>query len=276
MNTTLAPAAAIDLEPLRRHVDALPALPQALLQALAMLRSDDASAEDCAAPIARDPGMTARALRLANSAFYGMAGRVATVRDAVNMLGRGTLSALLTAAAVTAQFAPGRCPGIDLSAFWRHALATAIAAQALAAETGFDEEVAFTTGLLHDIGRLALAACFPAELAAVQAGGQTGGPLLDAERAVFGLDHAAVGAMITRHWHFPAAVVTAIAEHHAAATAPPVLVDLVQLADAVAHALEFDAATCARLALSPAQCQRVVERTEGGIAALCQALGVDT
>lgn len=273
--TTVQP---VDLALLRRHVDNLPALPQALLQALAMLRSDDASAEDCANPIARDPAMAARALRLANSAFYGMPGRVATVRDAVHLLGRGTLGALLTAAAVTAQFAPGRCTGIDLPSFWRHALATAVAAQALAAETGFDEERAFTVGLLHDIGRLALAACFPVELAAVQALADAASPLA-AERVAFGLDHAAVGAMITCHWHFPASVVEAIAGHHAATSTAgaelPALTDLIQLADAVAHGLDLDAAASARLSLSPTQCRRVVERTESGVVALCQALGVD-
>jgi putative nucleotidyltransferase with HDIG domain len=278
MNAALDPIAAaapVNLETLHRHVDALPALPQALLQALATLRSDTASAEECAAPIARDPAMAARTLRLANSAFYGMQGRVVTVRDAVHLLGRGTLTALLTAAAMTAQFAPSRCAGFNLAAFWRHALATAIAAQSLAAETGFDEETAFITGLMHDIGLLALAACFPAELASALA---AEGPALAAERAVFGLDHAAVGAMITRRWHFPEPVVSAIAEHHAAPAAEPTqpaLRDLVQLADAVAHSLDIDAAAFTSLTLSPAQCRRVVERTESGVAALCQALGVD-
>lgn len=290
---TVPPTAQIDPALLRRQLGELPALPQAVMEVLAILRRENASAADCAERIARDQAMTVRTLRLANSAFYGMPGRVATIHDAVHMLGRRTLGALLTTAAVSAQFGRCRCPGFDFQAFWRHALGTAIAAQSLARELASDDDLAFTAGLLHDVGRLALATYFPAELGAALAKARADdAPLLVAERSVLGIDHTQVGAMIAARWHFPAAVAEAISAHHAPpAPAGPAthasLTDLVHVADAIAHALDLSGAddemvpdietsAWARLALSPMQCLRVFERTETGVAALCQALGVDS
>ncbi len=288
----VAPAATpLDLALLRRRVGELPALPQAVLQVTAILRREDSSADDCAACIERDPAMTARTLRLANSAFYGVPGRVATMRDAIHILGRRSLGALLTTAAVSAQFDRKRCPGFDFDAFWRHALGSAIATQSLARELDADDELGFTAGLLHDIGRLALATYFPVELGAVLACARAAAaPLRDVERSTLGVDHAQVGAMIAAHWRFPGSVVQAILDHHAPvapadAAAPATLAELVHLADAMVHALdvsaaedeavpEIDAPTWSRLALGPAQCGRVFERTETGVAALCQALAI--
>lgn len=285
------PRAVIDPALLRQRVSELPALPQAVMEVLAILRSENARTEDCAERIARDQSMTARTLRLANSAFYGVPGRVATIRDAVHLLGRRTLGSLLTTAAVSAQFGACHCPGFDFGVFWRHALGVAIAAQAIAHELALDEDLAFTSGLLHDIGRLALAAHFPTEQAAVMAHARAADvPMLEAEHAVLALDHTQVGAMIASHWRFPEAVVQAITQHHAptAARAPGPLAsmaDVVHVADAMTHALdlshcdneavpELDELAWERLALKPTHCLRVFERTEAGVAALCQALSL--
>lgn len=282
----------IDLLRLHQRVRELPALPQAVLEVLAVLRRDDSSTDACAERIARDQSMAARTLKLANSAFYGVAGRVATVRDAVHLLGRRTLVSLLTTAAVSAPFGPGLAgPHFTFARFWRHALGTALAAQAIARELGHDEELAFTAGLLHDIGQLALATHFPVEFGAVCAAARAADlPSRPAEEAVLGLDHAAVGTLIARHWRFPGHVAQAIAQHHTPQPDPghprsASLADVVHVADAIAHALDLsqaadeavpdvDLAAWARLALSPPTCLRLFEHTESGVAALCDALGV--
>jgi putative nucleotidyltransferase with HDIG domain len=236
--------------------------------------------------------MAARTLKLANSAFYGVAGRVATIRDAVHLLGRRTLASLLTTAAVSAQFGPTPVnPHFTFARFWRHALGTALAAQAIARELGHDEELAFTAGLLHDIGQLALATHFPVEFGAVGAAAAAADlPSRPAELAVLGLDHAAVGTLIAQHWRFPGHVAQAIAQHHtpqpdAAHPRSASLADVVHVADAIAHALnlsgaddeavpDVDMPAWTRLGLSPSTCLRLFERTETGVASLCQALGV--
>lgn len=280
----IAPAA------LRERVNSLPVLPQAVVEALRILRIDGASADDCAERISQDQALAARTLRLANSAFYGMPGRVVTIRHAHDVLGRRTLGALLTTAAVSTQFSHGSGSGFDFESFWRQALGTAVAAQGLAIETGADDEQAFIAGLLHDIGRLALATYFAEPLAAaVMLAHAQDLPLLVAERQVLGVDHAEVGALIATHWHFPAAVVAAIRDHPAQGRdgvhqAAP-LTALVHLADAIVHALDLEAAedeavpvlsaaAWDQLGLSPAQVLRVFERTETGVEALSQAMFV--
>ncbi|NRF71820.1 HDOD domain-containing protein [Aquincola sp. S2] len=288
-------AAHIDPGVLQQRVAALPALPKAALDALAALRDDDTSAEHCAAQIARDPALAARTLRLANSAFYGLAGRVGSVRDAVNMLGRRTLCSAITAAVVSDQIREVRCEGFDFAGFWRHAAGVAIAARAVARELQLDEEAAFTVGLLHDIGRLALAAYFPQQLAAVLRRARAEDlPPCELEEPLMHVDHAELGAAIIAQWRLPAAVVDAVRHHHrpplpasAKGASPPRadLADVAHLADAVAHALDLseaedeavpqvDLAAWGRLGLKPAQFHKIFQQTEQGVAALGQALGL--
>jgi putative nucleotidyltransferase with HDIG domain len=273
---------------LRQRVGELPALPQVVLDVQAVLRDDSARMDDCAERVSRDQGLATRTLRLANSAFYGVAGRVATIHDAVQVLGLRTLGSALTTAAVAGSFAPPRCEGFKFAAFWRHSLATAIAAGALARVLQMDEDTAFTAGLLHDVGRLALATHFSEELAATLALAQRADvPALEAEMTVLGIDHAAVGALIAGHWHFPTAVCEAIAQHHAPAGAgtAATLADLVHVADAITHALDLSqldadmvpplaGAAWDRLQLSNELVLQVFEQTETQLQSLCEVLAI--
>ncbi|MEY2653835.1 MAG: hypothetical protein RLZZ524_863 [Pseudomonadota bacterium] len=284
-------------EGLARRVGQLPVLPQAVLQALALLRSDTASDIDCAERIAIDAAMAARTLRLANSAFYGVSGRVATIRDAVVLLGRRTIGTLLATAAVADTLARSDIAGgADRQAaaqamgrFWRHALGSALAAQALASRRPPDQDVAFTTGLLHDIGQLVLGAHHASALQAVRAAArEDDADTLPIERALLGLDHAEVGAMVARHWRFPAEVVEAIGSHHAGtpgtpAEGPVTLGDLVHVADAIAHALDLagepdeavpalDSAAWRRVALGADEALNLLRDVENGVRVLSRSL----
>ncbi len=279
----------IDREQLRLRVRQLPALPRAALDALAMLRDDNASSERCGELIGRDQALAARTLRLANSAFYGVPGRVGSIRDAVHLLGRRTLGSLLTVATVSQQFDAHTCPTFQFSGFWRHTLAVALASRGVALAQGDDGDQAFTVGLLHDIGRLALAAHFPAQMgAAIGRSQETDAGLTDIELQVLGTDHSEVGAQVAAQWHFPADVVQAIASHHAPAAVPgggASLADIVHVADAMAHALDLagdpqemvpviDIAAWDRLALAPRAVLQVFHDTESGVAELCLAMGL--
>lgn len=305
----------IDLALLQQRVRDLPALPQAAMDALALLQDTESTVPQCADALARDPALTARVLGLANSAFFGARGKVASVAGAIQVLGRRSVTALLATATVSQAFRPAAGAGtgagagagagdlipFDFSAFWRHTLATALAAQGIARERREDDGLAFTAGLLHDIGVLALATHFPAELGAVTRWAHAHDcSQLDAEHAVLGaaVDHTRIGGMIATHWHFPANVTAAIRWHHqpAAASPPPGsdpaisaavrdLAACVHAADALAHALDIghtdhegvpplDPAAWAHLALSPDACLRVLAHTESGVEALCVALAL--
>ena len=279
--------ARIDADVLRRRIIQLPSLPQAVLDVMRLLGDEDASTADIAACIERDQALTARTLRIANSAFYGVPGRIGTIRNAIGILGLRTVGTLLTTAAVSAQFASAKCPEFQFGTFWRHAIATALMARGLAKQLRLDEDIAFTAGLLHDIGRLALAAQFPAETGQVlRYAREMDMPTLDAERQVLATDHLAVGVLIATHWRFPEVVVAAIEHHHAPLPrTAPTIVDVVHVADAFAHGLDpsdsademvpsVELAAWGRLELSVAQCLSVLESTLSGVAGLCEALAL--
>lgn len=280
-------ARAIDRMALQQRVRELPPLPQAALQALAALRNDNASAHHCSELIARDQALVARVLRLANSAFYGVSGRVSTVRDALQLLGRRTVGNLLAVASVSQQFDRHRCPSFNFSGFWRHALAVALASRALALEIDVDEDQAFVGGLLHDIGRLTLAVHFPDEIEALMQGASAhDSPLHAIEFARLGTDHAEVGAWVAAHWCFAPEVVAMIAAHHTPPAGPDAaatLATLVHVADAMVHALDLEAdphervpaiavQAWARLQLAPEAVLGALAATEAGVIALCEAM----
>lgn len=277
----------IDAEVMAREVGDLPSLPRALLDAMALMRQDDSSVVDLARCIEQDQALTARALRVANSVFYGVSGRVGTVRNAIDVLGRRTVQSLLTTAALAAQFRPPPASGLDHQDFWRHAMATAMCARSLAVALKLDGESAFTGGLLHDIGVLAMAMRFPATVQAVaMRERETDRPRLEIERELLGLTHADVGAMVARHWHFPPEVVKAIEQHHGpqgSDTDKPSLGDIVHVADAIAHGLDLGqrpwhsvppvGVGCWRRLALPAATVHVLMRSTGEqVHGLCEAL----
>lgn len=223
------------------RVSNLPALPEIVYQLELALRSDIASNERIVRLVSSDAGLTAAALRLANSAFYGVSGRVVSLRDAVQILGLETLSAVAMTGAVAASFDRSACPGFDFDGLWRHALATALGAQALARTRGVDECAAYTAGLLHDIGSLALASHFPEQFAATLAFSAANAVVpLEAERELLGIDHAIVGGLIAAHWRLAPGVATAIRLHHDVPTGEAdTLLDVLHLADNIVRALDI-------------------------------------
>jgi len=270
-----------------RDVRNLPALPQAVLEARQLLASDDVAFDRLADAISHDTALAADLLRLANSSLYGLAGRVRTVRDAVSVLGLRNLDMLLTAAAMRSALRPAASGSFDAVSHWRHCVATGLCAFHLATERRLERDAAFTAGLLHDLGRLAMACVAPQpmqELLARQAAEDA--PMLELEPQVLGTDHAAFGAVVAGHWHFGPDIVEAIRLHHGPGERPPnAFVDIVHVADAMVHGLDLNALpgervpaidpmAWNRLALTDEACLRVFERTEAGVDELCRALGL--
>ncbi len=229
----------LDVRRLASQVQALPPLPQAMAEVMLALGNQALSAQRSIALIESDPALAARTLRLANSAFYGVPGRVGSIGDAVRLLGLRTVASVLSAAALHGLLKLPACPGFDFEAYWHHAIATALAARALAPLAGVDADQAFLAGLMHDVGQLVLAAHLPADAqATIDHARQAGQPLHQAETALLGVSHAQVGAWVAQHWHFPAAIASAIERHHGLDLPPagqaPGLPALVQLSSVLA------------------------------------------
>lgn len=245
MNTShagqLSPAMPTLMSPerLRAGLRDLPALPAVVLDLIQTLGRDDIGAAEVAQHLCRDPALSAKTLRLANSSFYGMSRQIGSIPDAITILGLRTVRTMVLAAGMTGHFQVASEAGFDLRAFWRHAVGAALFGQGLARELHMDADIGFTVGLLHDIGHVTLACLFPEEYARALSHQQTHDLLaMEAERITLGTDHAAMGGLLAEHWHFSPVVVEAITHHHAPALHHgPGLVGLAHLADAFSHAL---------------------------------------
>lgn len=243
--TDLSP---LTLDEVLADIRTLPSLPAAVDALVVALGNENISIDELAQGVAKDQVLAARALRVANSAFYGLRHKVASIHEAIVVLGFSAVGSLVTAASVAGYFKPGADSGFDLPRFWRHSFGAALCARALLRDLHSraplpNPESGFTAGLLHDIGTLLLATTRPAHYArVVEASIDQGCGILQAERQVLGFDHAAVGAALAVRWNFPSAIVLAVARHHEPESATgETLVDVVHAANALAYGLEWQA-----------------------------------
>ena len=261
----------------------LPSLPAVVMDLLASLAQEDVDIDVLSKKIITDQVLTAKTLKVANSPFYGMPRQVSSVTEAIAVLGFHTIRNLVTTAAMVNGIPASTRSGFDVMQFWRHSIATAVCANAIATELGDHKSHAYTVGLLHDIGRLVLATQFPVEYdQAMDHRAAHDCTVMAAENVSMGVDHAAVGEALAQHWKFPPAMQQAIAQHHQPANAGP-LGTVVCLADAIAHALDFsgneddlvpplDMLAFTTLALSDAALLRVFKACEKDFEAACLVL----
>lgn len=275
-----------DLEAVTRAVRHLPPLPAVAAEILATLGEGGADPDTVANLLMRDTALAARTLRVANSPYFGLQGRIGSVQEAVVVLGLASIRSLVVASALTQIFAGRVGAGFDQQCFWRHALATAAAAAALGGALGGNPGILFLAGIMHDMGRLALLVTYPDAFEAVLARrAAAGGGWIEAERAVLGFDHADIGGALCEHWRFPAVIGAAVAGHHAPPDDAAVReADIVHAANAIAHALDLAGEAAAavpalsataweRLGLSWDQLQRVLAASEAHFDALVAMLG---
>lgn len=219
-------------------VRTLPALPQVVMELVASLNDDNCDIDRVARTIARDPAIAAKTLRLANSSFYGLSRQVHSIDQAVTILGFSAVRNIATTSGLVAGVS-AMGAGTDLRAFWRHSLACAVAARELALLQQTPSAVAYTCGLLHDVGKLLLLTRFaPAYAQLLVNPAYLALPEVDAEQAVLGVQHAQLGALMARQWQLPEDMQEAIARHHQLDTGLGSLAHVVGAANVLAHSLE--------------------------------------
>lgn len=228
------------LDAVIQSIHDLPSLPAVVTELLASMEREDIDVHALSDKIALDQALTAKTLRLANSSFYGMQAKVTSIQQAVSVLGLHSIRTLVTACSVTASFQSDRNNDFDFEAFWRHAIGTAACARVLAPRLRQSPETAFTAGLLHDLGTLVLVTRFPREYGLAEAWRREhDSTTSEAQRAVFDMDHAAIGGALAAHWKFPTAIQEAVAHHHLEQAPPDGLGRTVYLANVLAHALDL-------------------------------------
>ncbi len=208
------------LDELLAEIAELRPLPAVATRIVQLTEDDRFSAHELATVIASDQALTARLLRLGNSAYYGASRKIGTVRDAVVLLGFRTVRQVSLASCLMEDQRP--LSHLDYEDFWQFSIATGLLAEILARVEGHHQDVAFTAGVVHNIGLLALDQHRPALVGEVLARARTQSETLhQAERGLFGFTDADLGGALTEHWNFPAPLCNAVREHSRSLDAPP-------------------------------------------------------
>ncbi|HEX4903595.1 MAG TPA: HDOD domain-containing protein [Acidimicrobiales bacterium] len=209
---TIAPTERLTEHRLLAELERLPAQQAAAVRVLYVADDPRSSAPDLARAVSVDPVLTAQVMRLANSAFYGLSGRVRSSDFAVTVLGFATVRSLAAAHAAGALGEDAVVP----DDFWAHAAASAAGAAQASARLGVPRPEGFSLGLLHDLGAAVLCRLDPAGFREIEQRASAPDSRQAAlfEKRAFGMDHAAVGGTVLATWRFPAELADAIATHH--------------------------------------------------------------
>ena len=192
----------------------LPSLPLTVVALGEAVQDERCSVDRILNILSMDPSLSATLLRLANSALYAGEGSIQDLRSAVLRLGFDAMANLGTGAAVIKNLRSG--PHLDAVKLWQHSVAVGLTAKGICilAKRHGQAETAFLTGLLHDIGKIALDTCFPEAYTSVIQKVAEGAFFVDAEHEVLGMDHAEAGSLLAANWSFPPAIVEVIRVHH--------------------------------------------------------------
>lgn len=226
----------------------LPPFPAVALQALQLVSKTDTRLAQLHDLICADPAFATEILKLANSPLYGIRTAITSTVQATMLLGFERVKAVALTIAMRGYI--GNSLHIPaLRACWRHSLACAMVSEELVKVTtrDIDKDVAYTNGLIHDIGRLGLALMQPdLYTPLLQSIQNTGASLLQLEREVFGVDHCEAGRLMVTSWTLPEQFTDIVARHHEPRKSNVLdTLSLVNLSCRMTDALGFDFAPCA-------------------------------
>ena len=267
----------------------LPPLPAVLYELQRVVQDELSDAETVAKVVRSDAGLSTFLLRLVNSAFYSFPARIDTITRAVAMV--GTRPLYLLSVGILFQDLINAVPknSLNIASFWRHSIAVGLAAQEIWREMGHKEdERLFTAGLLHDIGKLALACLLPraTDLHQHILVKCRKVPPCEIERELLGFDHSRFGGMLLRKWNMPASLAMPVLWHHqpqsAAHYKEPIVV---HLADIIATAMgitvvpgsvvpKLDAGVWEMVGLNLETIDYIVDSVSKRMMDVCQIFGV--
>jgi len=186
----------------------LPTIPDLAQSLIALLHDDDAALDELADLIARDPAISAKLLRLANSAHFGLPRGVGTIDDAIAMVGLNPVRTLALGASLSGVFVP--VSGLDMRAFWKSSMACAGYAEWLARQVGVDVQMAWLTGMMLRLGTLLIAQTDPTALQRIEAGPPAPGVRWQRQKQQTGFTEGELTAELARRWNFPMQIVQAL------------------------------------------------------------------
>lgn len=255
----------------------LPTLPHVLIHLSRLVSDPKTDAKQVGAVLSSDPSLSAKVLRMANSAFYGMQSEISTISRATVVLGLNTVHSLALTSSVLEMFDMEEIGGIYFTGeeFWKHSIATACVSKIICEETGnCIPEEGWIAGLLHDVGKIVLNQYFFAEFNDIMVTVNERDLLfVNAEKERLGVTHCNVGKWVVEKWGLPPMFPEAIATHHnpQKAEIAPALSMTVHVADILCRVKKFgnggdnkvpflDKRIFAEMGLTAQKCRNVMER----------------
>jgi two-component system, cell cycle response regulator len=195
----------------------LPTLPTVASKLISLTANDDATLADIGDLVSRDISLSAKILKVSNSAFYSFPQQISSIQQAVSILGMNAVRSLVLSFSFLSINSGKFANRFDFAKFWEKSLASAVAARLVLEKVkGVDAEEGFVTGLLQNLGELILARTFPEEYVQVlEKTEDDQADTCEVERMVFGADHTLVGTSVAKNWGFPESLVAPLEYHHA-------------------------------------------------------------
>lgn len=256
---------------IRPNVSQLPSLPVVAIKLLKLTRDDDSSTGDLVRLIETDPAITAKILRIVNSAAYGLSQKIVSIKHAIVLLGFAVIRSLAMEVVLYDQIIHRRGhQSFNRVNFWQHCLTVATLCRALAERLNYpDTEEAYIAGLLHDIGKIVTETYGRVTYSDFlgQADNQEG-LLIDIEQKLIGLSHNDIGAYVCQQWGLPENVVLALKLHHHRFAHLPLnlqqqqLIAMVSLADFISWLLGAGSVRIARNSILQPEVERLIPLKE--------------
>jgi putative nucleotidyltransferase with HDIG domain len=226
------------VSPEKWRPDQVPPFPAVALKALNLIAGRDTSLLELCNLIRPDPAFSSEVLRIANSPLVAFSREITNVLQASMLLGFRRMRSVVVTVGLRAYMADGFTP--LLRSCWRHSVACGIIAERAAKACALDKELAYTGGVLHDLGRIVLAVSMSEEYQRlVEQGADDAQDFLRAERARLGIDHCQVGGILVTEWSLPPAFLTIATCHHDEKAEVATADSIVALSCLMADALGF-------------------------------------
>ncbi|ENM5786405.1 HDOD domain-containing protein [Vibrio metoecus] len=193
---------------LLKRLNELPRLSKVLQELLDLANQPNVDFHQLSKKITLDQILTARLLRMANSAYFGGNGHIATVNDAIIRVGIDSVRTLVVASVLSSTFP--KIETLNLNDYWINTFETALIASKIAEQVGLDKAETFTTGVLHNIGELMIHTLMPSEAKLIEQKIAQGVDPLTAQEEILGISAPRIGAMLAKEWKFPSEMVDAI------------------------------------------------------------------
>ncbi len=229
------------IEKIVAGIHALEPLPAVCTQVMKLAGAEAVVPSELIAVIQTDVSITAKVLRMCNSAYYGFSRQVGSIEEAGNRLGVTTLVNLVLTSCAGGYFKSlGSGSSARMEQLWERSISNALASSLLAGIQGdVDKNAAYTVGLLQDIGEVVIERFLPEIAKQIRDGVAEGQEQTDVETDLLGEDHAHIGALLAELWKFPETLVEAIRYHHdpRSASIAPELAATAHLADSITTTL---------------------------------------